>query len=71
MVISCRRNDLLRLTLSSFKRFADVARDEVYVIEDSENTEVQAIVRKVYPNAIVVNNLPQVGHMKPINVPSL
>ena len=66
VVTSCRRNDLLTETLSSFKQFADVVPDEVYVIEDSENMEVHELVRNIYPNATVINNIPQIGQMRSI-----
>jgi len=65
-VTSCRRNDLLKITLESFKKYADVAPENVYVIEDSENLSVADVVRSIYPDATVINNIPQLGQMRSI-----
>jgi len=66
VLTSCRRNDLLSVTLSSFQKYADIQPDKVYVIEDSDNYEVEEIVRAIYPSAIIINNVPQLGQMKSI-----
>ena len=66
VVTSCRRNDLLALTLSSFKQFADIEPEQVYVIEDSDNLDVHDVVQNIYPEAIIFNNIPQLGQMSSI-----
>lgn len=66
IVTSCRRDDLLAITLSSFRKYADVEPENVFVIEDSDNLGVKQLVKNIYPSAVVINNVPQLGQMKSI-----
>lgn len=67
IVTSCRRFDLLKQTLKSFKEFADIPPRTVIVIEDSELEDVKAVTLAIFPDAIVINNNPQIGQMASID----
>ena len=67
IVTSCRRFDLLCTTLKSFKEFADTPPRTVIVIEDSDLEEVKTETLAIFPDAIVINNDPQIGQMASID----
>jgi hypothetical protein len=67
VLTSCRRFDLLRVTLASLFDSLDLAPARVIVIEDSAEQGIEAAVSGLkYPVEILVNS-PQLGQMKSID----
>jgi hypothetical protein len=62
VVTSCKRFDLLERTLSSFHAFNDYPLARTLIVEDSDDTSVHELVRKLnLPNTDVIVNGTRVG----------
>ena len=68
VLTSCGRFNLLRRTVESFFRFADVRPEQFVVVEDSGDEKVRDALADIdYPFEIIVNH-PSVGQDKAIDI---
>ncbi|MEO1014677.1 MAG: glycosyltransferase [Pseudomonadota bacterium] len=67
VVTSCRRFDLLRVTLESLNAMLDERPERAIVIEDSDDDAVRDVVARSFPDAEVVLNAERLGQMASID----
>ena len=65
---SCGRFDLLRRTVESFLRFADIPPVKFIVVEDSGDDKVRDVLAEIdFPFQIIINSPPRQGQAKSID----
>ena len=66
-ITSCGRQDLLKQTIESFLKFADLPINKIYVYEDSGKEGINNHLKVLFPQIEFIEPCPKVGQIKALD----